>query len=429
MAVCVILYAERNAAKHVKNAKAGGFMTIVYISNDINSHILDVCKSLYNILGNDFYFIATDASINSQNAFRKGFAFYNASTTQSKNPYSWYKIANDRAAADACFNIINKSDVAIIANASDDWIKTRLKKGKLTFRAHERWYGRNRLHWYKYPRALLGGWLHHKRFSNLYMLCASAYTAADAYKVNCYKNKAFQWGYFPECKRYTDPKSLITSKDKKEILWCGRFLDWKHPDDAIRAAKKLSDSGYTFHMNFIGIGEMEETLKQLIKNYGLEERITLLGAMTPEKVRTYMESAGIYLFTSDQKEGWGAVLNEAMNSGCSVIASHAIGSVPYLLKNQKNGYIYESGNIEALCKNIKFLLESPDVQEKTGMAAYQTITEEWNAETAAIRLVNLAKHILSGEKSPKLYETGLCSKAENLKDNWFDSAKNQVPKS
>ena len=45
----------------------------------------------------------------------------------------------------------------------------------------------------------------------------------------------------------------------------------------------------------------------------------------------YMESSHIFLlFTSDRNEG--AALNESMNSGCAVVASDAIGSVPYLMR-------------------------------------------------------------------------------------------------
>ncbi len=52
----------------------------------------------------------------------------------------------------------------------------------------------------------------------------------------------------------------------------------------------------------------------------------MLGAMSPDKVRAYMERADVFLFTSDFNEGWGAVLNESMNSGCAVVASHAMVS-------------------------------------------------------------------------------------------------------
>ena len=37
------------------------------------------------------------------------------------------------------------------------------------------------------------------------------------------------------------------------------------------------------------------------------------------------------------QEGWGAVVNEAMNSGCAVVADHMIGAAPWLIRQGENG--------------------------------------------------------------------------------------------
>ena len=124
--------------------------------------------------------------------------------------------------------------------------------------------------------------------------------------------------------------------------------------------------------------------------------------------------------TSDRQEGWGAVLNEAMNSGCAVVASHSAGSTHYLIKHKENGLIYTSGNIDDLYNKVKYLLNDPAEQKKLGASAYNTITDEWNAQTAAQRLVRLFKAVLDGEKSPDLYPSGPCSKAYVIKDDWFN---------
>ena len=108
-----------------------------------------------------------------------------------------------------------------------------------------------------------------------------------------------------------------------------------------------------------------------------------------------------------------------MNSGCAVVASHAIGSVPFLLKHNKNGLIYRSGDVDGLYENVKYLMDTPGEQERLGKAAYETITGLWNAEVAAERLINLSEHLLAGEKYPDLYRTGPCSRAEIIKDDWF----------
>jgi glycosyltransferase involved in cell wall biosynthesis len=133
--------------------------------------------------------------------------------------------------------------------------------------------------------------------------------------------------------------------------------------------------------------------------------------MPPEKVREHMERAGIYLFTSDRKEGWGAVLNEAMNSGCAVVAADQAGSTPYLINHHKNGLIYPSCNVDALYESVKYLLTHPEEQDRLGRSAYEKITTQWNAEVAAERLVALAEAIIKGETNPDLFTDGPCSRA------------------
>jgi glycosyltransferase involved in cell wall biosynthesis len=164
---------------------------------------------------------------------------------------------------------------------------------------------------------------------------------------------------------------------------------------------------------------MEQQLRQMVKEQQLEQYVHLLGAMKPEQVRSHMERAGIFLFTSDKQEGWGAVLNESMNSACAVVASHAIGAVPYLIKNKENGIIYRSGHVAGMVETVKDLLDSPQEQAALGQKAYETITGLWNAEVAAQRVMELSAHILAGEKYPDLYESGPCSRAKIITDDWM----------
>jgi glycosyltransferase involved in cell wall biosynthesis len=122
-----------------------------------------------------------------------------------------------------------------------------------------------------------------------------------------------------------------------------------------------------------------------------------------------MEEAGIYLFTSDRQEGWGAVLNEAMASGCAVVASDAAGATPFLVQNEKNGLIYGAGDLDMLVHEIKTLLDSPGRQSELGESACRTMTENWNARTAADRILEMARRILAGEKTPVFCQDGPCS--------------------
>ena len=189
----------------------------------------------------------------------------------------------------------------------------------------------------------------------------------------------------------------MEGKKKHSILWVARLIPLKHPEAPIEVARQLKAAGYNFQLNIIGVGPLREKLEKLIKKYALEDEVCLLGAMSPEAVREYMEESEIFLFTSDKNEGWGAVLNESMNSGCAVVASDAIGSVPYLLNDGENGLTYKSGKVKDLYKKVKWLLDNPDKRKEMGEKAYQTLVETWNAETAAERLLALIEDIQKGE--------------------------------
>ena len=197
------------------------------------------------------------------------------------------------------------------------------------------------------------------------------------------------------------------------------MIDWKHPESALHVAKRLKECGYDIQLNLIGEGPLKADLQERIKQEKLENCVSLLGSMSPEAVREHMEKSEMFLFTSDRNEGWGAVLNESMNSGCAVVASHAIGSVPFLIKDKENGLIYRSGDIDDLFNKVKWLLDNPKERVEISKKAYKTIMDEWNAENAAKRFLGLAQEILDGNKHACPYKEGVCSKAERLKDNWY----------
>ena len=251
---------------------------------------------------------------------------------------------------------------------------------------------------------------------NVYYLLSSAYASGDYKRCLADPSKMLKWGYFPELKKYDDIDSLISSKAKNSILWCARFIDWKHPETAVRIARRLKDEGYDFRMNMIGTGKMLTGIKSMIETNGLSECVYTPGPMSPECVRQYMEQSEIFLFTSDRNEGWGAVLNESMNSACAVVASHAIGSVPFLLDNGNNGLIYVDGNEDELYSNVKKLLDDQNLRRRISHNAYLTVNGEWNAVKATGKFIEISGSLLN-KKEWKFFDNGPCSKAHILEDS------------
>lgn len=382
-------------------------MKMTFVSVYLNNHQFPLANVFASLCKDDYRFVETKPS-------------------ERLSSYTGYKKPKD---ADYLLRGYSEGDLGEIeqwVSASDvvvssgcyEPVERRIAASKPTFRYAERPLKDGDL-WYKRPVRYIRWHRQNPPKKRLYMLCAGAYTAGDYDKYGLFRGKCYKWGYFPEVRRYADVDLLLGKKKKSTLLWVGRLIDWKHPDAAVRLASRLKESGYQFELNIIGSGEMESQLEKMISDLNLGECVHLLGAMQTESVREYMEQSRIYLFTSDRKEGWGAVLNEAMNSGCAVVASHAIGSVPFLVKDGENGSVYESGNEDELFFKVKCLLDNPDKGLKMGKNAYQTIVTEWNAEVAAERFVKLSQAILDGDPSPNLFDDGPCSVAEIINEDRY----------
>jgi glycosyltransferase involved in cell wall biosynthesis len=376
---------------------------ITFFSNFLNHHQLPFCLEMFSKLGDNFKFVATEPIHEERLAM--GYSDMSEMYPFTLNTYTSENHFNEGV------RLGNESDIVIIGSAPEIFIRRRIIENKLTFRYSERIFKRGKWRVLS-PRTLLYLLRNHTRYRNkkLYLLCASAYTAADFNLVGAYKNKTFKWGYFPEVKEL-DIKQLFLKKKNSvpKLIWVGRFLDWKHPEQAVFLADKLRNQGYKFTLDIIGTGLMEEEIKNLIKKYQLEDVVKLLGSMKPEEVREHMDLANIHLFTSDFNEGWGAVLNESMNSGCAVVASNAIGAVPFLMTHEKNGLIYKNGDMESLLKCVKMLMDDKSLVERFGKVANKTLTETWNAKVAVERLILLSESLLKGKETS--FKEGPCSKA------------------
>ena len=379
-------------------------MIIVYLSNFFNHHQKPLADALYSMLGDNYCFIETWAGIPVEQQ-RLG---YHSFEVPYVKQYSKEKNLIDR--------LIDDADVVILGEAPLQIVKRRIREGKLTIRDDESRY-KNLNRYLKWPI-----YTYNSLFLNKgYLLCASAYAPIDYMLSGMNPRKCFRWGYFPEVKTYEDIEALFQKKKESSsrgvsILWTGRLIRLKHAEAAVYVAERLKREGVRFEMNIIGTGTLESKLKELIQRKGLDDSVHMLGSMPPENVRDYMERADIFLFTSDRGEGWGAVLNESMSSGCAVVADSNIGSVPYLIQDGVNGFIYKSRDYKHLYEKVLLLINNPSMRESLGRKAFLSMKETWNGVNAAKSLLLLCEALLKGEDTP--IKEGPCSHAPLLMRKW-----------
>lgn len=374
-------------------------MQLVFVSNYFNHHQQPVSDRLYELCkqqGGSYTFVQTEAMEEERVRMGWGEVFQNT-------PY----LVNYWENPDACQQKIDEADAVIFGGTDEEcYIQNRLKSGKLIWRYSERMYKTGRWKFVS-PRGLRKKFLDHTRYGagRVYLLCSGAYVAGDFRLVLSYPGKKFKYGYFPKCKKY-DVDALMQEKAQRKngvpmLFWAARMIDWKHPEIPVKLAAALKKEGYKFQLIMAGGGELEPAMKQLAQTLGVEDVVRFLGNQNPDLVRRCMEECDIYLATSDYQEGWGAVLNEAMNSGCAVVANKAMGAGPYLIQSGVNGYLYRNGHEEELLQNVKKLLEDREFREHMGRAAYDTISKLWNADVAADRLFACIQAELYGEEKPE----------------------------
>ncbi|MEG2151347.1 MAG: glycosyltransferase [Bacteroidaceae bacterium] len=377
-------------------------MTITFFTNFINHHQVPVADHLYSLLENDYHFVATEKV--PQSFLDSGYPDF------SKKPYLVKAYMGDNELEKA-YQLALDSDVVIIGSAPDVFIEKRLATNKLTFRYSERWF-RVRPYYLMSPRGWYNCYKQHLRYRHkeLYMLAASAYTANDVYHIGAYKNKTYKWGYFTAVPNLDIDMCLKRKAEKRiKILWCARFLKLKHPELLPYLAQRLQLKGYDFEINMLGSGEEFIHTQELISKLKVDSCVHLLGNVPNAHVLEMMRDHHVFLFTSDKNEGWGAVLNEAMSNGCTVVASNEIGAVPFLVKNGQNGLIFKSKNLDSLEECVESLLKDHLLIEYLAKNAYSTMRDCWSPETATTNFLLLANSLL--KENPIKIANGPCSKA------------------
>ena len=384
-----------------------------FVSNYLTPHQLPFCLAMQKETGTKFFFIETAALPEE----RKRLGYPNLG---GQYDFVLNATINTETFKQA-LKIANESDVVIIGSAPDRFIEQRLNENKLTFRFSERIFKKSYFDPFRWGKYTLKNLKYCNK--NLFFLLSSAYAAHDYKRCGIREDKMFKWGYFPEVSKDI---SVEIKKEHRKCVWVGRFLAWKHPDDAIRAVIQLNKKGYEVSLELIGDGEMSSFLHNIVERNNAESYISFKGNQPYEKVRDYMRGAEIFLFTSDYNEGWGAVLNEAMDSGCVVVASHAAGSVPYLIKNNENGLIYNFEERGQLVEKIENVLQGKVSVKAIERCARETVAKEWSASNATKKLIDFCDAFFAGDYKKGIQEEGIFSYAHAIpQKEMYDSIKGE----
>lgn len=378
-------------------------MKVVFYSPVLNHHQAYVADEFYKLLGDNYCFVEL-----SNNADTKG-----GIINYSQRPYLLRAWENE-SAKEKAFQYAQESEVCVFASVEAlPFLNYRLGENKLSFLMSERWLKKGIVNLFSPNIMKMFLTYHIKGYSNkmLYGLCCSAYSSYDYKTLRMFKQKLFKWGYFVD----SDSANNLTHKDKSIIrmMWCARFIPWKKPELAILLAARLREQGYSFQLDMFGVGPLLEKMKKMSIDLGLQDCVSFRGVKANEDIKNEMLDHDIFLFTSDKNEGWGVVLNESMGCGCCVVASDAIGSVPYLIKHMETGLIYQNDDLIDLVEKVKYLFDNPAEMRKIAKMGQQYVLSEWSPRNAVKNFMKLLEDLGTGNQTSIV--SGPCSFAEIIK--------------
>ena len=154
-------------------------------------------------------------------------------------------------------------------------------------------------------------------------------------------------------------EALQLRNDRKYMVSVGRLVKRKGFEYLIQALKDLDNEVEAL---IIGDGKERAALVELAQRLQLQRRVHFLGQVgEPEKFR-YLACADIYVLSS-LHEGFGIVLQEAMQVGLPIVATHHGGQVD-LVEDGVNGLLVAPRDAGAIADAVVRLLGDDKLRKR-----------------------------------------------------------------
>lgn len=162
-----------------------------------------------------------------------------------------------------------------------------------------------------------------------------------------------------------DAEKLWSDNAPRLLSMC-RLIDWKGLDQAISAMPAVLKQFPNAHYVVVGIGDDRSRLDDLVKELGLEQRITFLGWIEEGYKTALLKSADLFLQPGrqviEEREGYGITYVEAALQGLPTICGNA-GGAPEAIIDGETGLVVDATQTHQVEEAILSVL-SDEVRHK-----------------------------------------------------------------
>ena len=170
----------------------------------------------------------------------------------------------------------------------------------------------------------------------------------------------------------TEPIPTGESRSTTRLVYCGAISARKGVDTLIDAVCRPEVCTTDFQLNLIGDGPLRNDLEEQCRaRPELEGKVAFLGRLPREEARRELAEHDALVLPS-RFDGWGAVVNEAMEAGLAVVVSDGVGARRPLVETGRNGLVFARGSCEQLVQSLLVLINSRDALEKMKTRSRET---------------------------------------------------------
>ena len=159
----------------------------------------------------------------------------------------------------------------------------------------------------------------------------------------------------------------------------------KNHEVIIRAIAEIHNPRVKYLL--VGFGELEEKLKALVKELGIEDRVVFAGYRGD--VKRLLHAVDGFAFPSLQ-EGLPVALMEAMAAGLPIVCSRIRGNVD-LIENGKGGYLYDCHDVKGFAEGMEKIVAGEG--SEMGKINIETM-KNFDIETVNNRMRELYEELL-----------------------------------
>ncbi len=191
-------------------------------------------------------------------------------------------------------------------------------------------------------------------------------------------------------------KELSITETEIVIGTVGQLIPMKGHKYLIEAAKivleKIKNVKFIITGSSQGNNSYEMELKNMVKNYGLEDKIIFTGYR--KDIKNIIALMDIFIFSA-VGEGFGRVLIEAMALQKPVVAANS-GGIPEIVVDGKTGLLVPENDPQSIASAVIRLINEKDIRVKMGMAGRKRVEEMFTIERRTRDVENLYSEVLKG---------------------------------